>query len=112
MLGIWFVAYSSLKRLKRIIRDMEQSFSSATVTTQRVALVSAIGSDLALRGLLADTAAALSEAGVSISAVHQSRRQIDMRFVIDEADYTTAVTALHRRLVESQGHGSAIAKAS
>ena len=102
----------SLKRLKRIIRDMEQSFPSATVTAQRVALVSAIGSDLALRGLLADTAAALSEAGVSISAVHQSRRQIDMRFVIDEADYDIGVTALHRRLVESQDHGSAIAKAS
>lgn len=102
----------SLKRLKRIIRDMEQDFPSATVTTQRVALVSAIGSDLALRGLMADTAAALSSAGINISAVHQSRRQIDMRFVIDEADYTTAVAALHRCLVESQCHGSAIAKAS
>ncbi len=102
----------SLKRLKRIIRDMEQDFPSATVTAQRVALVSAIGSDLALPGLLADTAAAFCAAGINISAVHQSRRQIDMRFVIAEADYKAAVAALHRCLVESKDHGSTIAKAS
>lgn len=102
----------SLKRLKRIIRDMEAAFPEAQITSQRVALVSAIGSDLQVRGILADTAKSLAEAGVSVMAVHQTRRQIEMRFVVEEADYQAAIAALHRSLVESLDHGRAIALAS
>ena len=102
----------SLKQVKRVVRDMETDFPDAQITAQRVALVSAIGSDLQMRGIFADTAKALSQAGVSVMAVHQSRRQIEMRFVVEEADYEPAISALHRSLVESQDHGRAIALAS
>lgn len=102
----------SRKLLKRVLRDMESEFPEAVVKTQRVALVSAIGSDLQIRGVLADTAKSLAEAGVDVSAVQQSRRQIEMRFVVEEQDYETAIAALHRSLVESHDHGRAIALAS
>lgn len=102
----------SLKRLRRIVRDMETAWPNAQITTQRIALVSAIGSDLQVRGILADTAKSLAEAGVSVMAVHQSRRQIEMRFVVEESDYQPAIAALHKSLVEAHDHGRAIALAS
>jgi len=58
--------------------------------------------------MLARTAATLAEADVVIQAVHQSMRQVDMQFVLEEKDYESAVRALHSELVEAHNHGRAI----
>jgi aspartate kinase len=87
------------KQLKRAIGDLEQRFPNATVSTAKVALVSAIGSDLNVPGLTAVAAQALTEAGVEILGMQQLMRRVDLQFIVREADYKAAVRALHARLV-------------
>ena len=62
-------------------------------------------------GLLAETATALAEAGISILAMLQPLRQVDMQCVIDERDYDDAIRALHRRRMERHDRGVAICAA-
>ena len=74
-------------------------------------MVSAIGSDMKIPGMLAKTVSALSEVNISILAMHQSIRQVDMQFVLNEDDYEEAVKSLHRCLIEVHDHGEAICAA-
>ena len=90
----------SLKSIKRVITDLNSAFESATITTRKVAIVTAIGSDLSLAGLTASAVNALARAGVDILGIHQLIRNVDILFVVDETDYEKAITALHRRLIE------------
>ena len=83
----------------------------AEVRVHNIAIVSAIGSDLKVKGILAKTVAALAEAGISIQAIHQSIRQVEMQCVINEDDYDAAVAALHKALIEPENHGDVIAAA-
>jgi aspartate kinase len=103
---------TNLKTVKRIRAELEDTFPEAEVDQKKVAIVSVIGSDLKINGLLAQTALAISSAGISILAVHQCMRQVDVQFVIQEEDYATAVKALHQSLVEIHDHGRAICLAS
>jgi aspartate kinase len=89
-----------LKSVRRVIRDLEAAYPSADVTIRRVAIVSAIGSDLALPGLTATVVGAVAAAGVEVLGVHQLMRNVDVMLVVDEDDYDRAVRALHGALVE------------
>ncbi|MDO3386343.1 aspartate kinase [Gilvimarinus sp. SDUM040013] len=102
---------ANLKTVNRIRRVLEQAYPDAEINTRKVAVVSAIGSDMKVPGMLAKTVSALSEVNISILAMHQSIRQVDMQFVIDEDDYDTAVQSLHRCLIEVHNHGDAICAA-
>lgn len=103
---------TNLKTMKRIRQALEEAFPEALIDQKKVAIVSAIGSDLKIKGLLAQTAKSVANADVSILAVHQSMRHVDVQFVIDEEDYAQAVRALHHELVEVHDHGRAICLAS
>ena len=63
-------------------------------------------------GMLAKAVQAIANANVSVLAIHQSMRQVDMQFVVREADYSTTITCLHQALVEIHNHGRAICLAS
>lgn len=89
-----------LKTVKRVVSDLREKFPSATITTRKVAIVSAIGSDLKVPGLTAAATRALAEAGVETLGLHQLMRHVDIQFVVDESDFTKSVKALHRALVE------------
>lgn len=99
---------ANLKTVKRIQASMTELFPGAEITVRKVCIVSAIGSDLKIPGMLARTAQALADAGVDILGVHQCMRQVDMQFVLDEEDYETAIKAMHSQLVEVFNHGRAI----
>jgi aspartate kinase len=99
---------ANLKTVKRIQAAMAELFPGAEINVRKVCIVSAIGSDLKIPGMLARTAKALADAGVDILGVHQCMRQVDMQFVLDEEDYNTAVKAMHSQLVEVYNHGRAI----
>jgi len=99
---------TNLKILKRLCRSVEAQFPEAEVTHQKVAIVSAIGSDLNIPGMLAKTVKALADNHISVLALHQSMRQVDMQFVVNEADYEGAIQGMHRALVEIHDHGRAI----
>lgn len=103
---------TNLKTVKRICRELENLFPEAEINQQKVAIVSAIGSDMQVPGLLAKTVAALAEQDISVLAMHQSMRQVDMQFVISEDDWESAIQSLHRHLVEVHDHGRAICLAS
>jgi aspartate kinase len=101
----------NIKTIKRIQSTLQQRFPDAELNVRKVAILSAIGSDMQVPGILAQTVKALADANISILAVHQSMRQVDMQFILAEPDYETAVKSLHRCLVEVHNHGIAICAA-
>lgn len=106
--SITFYLAGNKKMINRLTRLIEEQLPTAGVSLQSVALVSAIGSDLNVKGMLSRTVTALSHAGINVMALHQTMRQVEMQCIVAEADYETAIQALHRTLVESENHGRAI----
>ena len=104
--------HTNLKSIRRLVSQLEKQFPEADISQRKVAIVSAIGSDMQVPGILAKTVAALAKRDISVLALHQSMRQVDMQFVIDESDYEAAVQSLHHYLVEVHDHGRAICLAS
>jgi aspartate kinase len=102
---------TNLKNIKRIRKALEERYSDSELSVRKVAIVSAIGSDMQVPGILAKTVKALADSGISVLAVHQSMRQVDMQFVVAEEDYGLAVKSLHRCLIEVHDHGEAICAA-
>jgi len=102
---------TNLKTLKRLRQALEEAYPDAEFTQRKVAIVSAIGSDMKVAGILAQAVSALSGEGISIQAMHQSMRQVNIEFFVDESDYERAVKALHRGLVEVHDHGRTICAA-
>lgn len=98
--------------LKHISKQLKNRYPDAEISQRVVAIVSAIGSDMQVPGILSRTVNVLAEQNISILAIHQSMRQVDMQFIIDESDYEIAVKSLHRSLVEVHDHGRAICLAS
>jgi len=103
---------TNLKTIKRIRTALEEKYPDAEVNQQKIAIVSAIGSDMKVSGMLAKTVQAVATNGVSVLAVHQSMRQVDMQFVVDQSDYEKTVKSLHEALIEIHDHGRAICLAS
>tara|TARA_R110002110_G_scaffold415860_1_gene658729 strand:+ start:48285 stop:49727 length:1443 start_codon:yes stop_codon:yes gene_type:complete len=99
---------SNLKTVNRIRRALEETYPDAEINQQKVCIVSAIGSDMHIAGILADAVSALAEEGISVQAMHQSMRQVDMQFIVNDADYDGAIKSLHHCLVEVHDHGTAI----
>ncbi|MDP4547972.1 MAG: aspartate kinase [Marinobacter sp.] len=103
---------TTLKHVKRVVKAMEEAFPNAELSTRKVALVSAIGSDMKVPGILARSVKSLADKGISVLAIHQCMRQVDIQFVIDEDHYDSAISALHGALIEPHNHEYAIVAAS
>ncbi|TBU99149.1 aspartate kinase [Stutzerimonas kirkiae] len=109
--SITYYLSGSRKLINRAARLIEEQYPRAEVTVHNIAIVSAIGSHMKVKGILAKTAAALAEAGISIQALHQSIRQVEMQCVVNEEDYDAAIIALHQALIEPENHKGVIAAA-
>lgn len=70
------------------------------VTCDRVAIVCAIGSNIAKPGILAKATGSLAAADINILAVSQTSRQTNMQFIILRQHFTKAQCALHGALCE------------
>lgn len=81
-----------------LVGELRAMFDS--VLTRPVAIVCAIGSNIAKPGILARAAKALADAGVNIINVAQTARQTNMQFAIAREDFVTAQRALHAELCE------------
>jgi aspartate kinase len=103
---------TNLKTVKRIQTAVEERFPGAELNQRKVAIVSAIGSDMQIPGILAKAVQAVARNNISVLAVHQSMRQVDMQFIVSESDYEATVKSLHAALVEVHDHGRAICLAS
>jgi aspartate kinase len=103
---------TNLKTVKRIQEAIEERFPEADLNQRKVAIVSAIGSDMQIPGILAKAVQAVASKNISVLAVHQSMRQVDMQFIVNESDYDATIKSLHAALVEVHDHGRAICLAS
>lgn len=90
---------TNLKTIKRIRNVLQDKYPDAELDQRKVAIVSAIGSDMRVSGMLSHVVAALAAQNINVLAMHQSMRQVDIQFVINEEDYELAVKSLHVCLV-------------
>ncbi len=88
------------RRINWLMERLQSVYSDADIRVEKLAMVSAIGSDMKIPGLLQKAAGALSAAGVNIQSVHQAMRQVDIMFLVSDSDYAKAVKALHETLIE------------
>lgn len=102
---------SNLKTIKRVEKVLQEQHPECEIRIRRVAVVSAIGSDMKVKGILAKTVAALANSNINVQALHQSMRQVDMQFIVDSDDCELAVKSLHECLIEIHDHGEAICAA-
>ncbi len=68
------------------------------VSTSPVAIVCAIGSNIAQPGIMAKAAQALADKSINILAVSQTNRQTNMQFVVERDQFAQAQTVLHGAL--------------
>ena len=80
----------------QFIDELKERFYEITV--KKVAIVSAMGTNIAQPGALAKAATALAEQNINIEAVSQSLKQVNMQFVIDRNDFHRAIIALNEVL--------------
>jgi aspartate kinase len=81
-----------------LVDEMRKRFE--VVTTQNVAIVCAIGSNIAKPGMLAKAAQALADENINILSVSQTTRQTNMQFTLQRDHFVRAQRALHRALCE------------
>lgn len=72
------------------------------VVAKPVALVSCMGTNIALPGILSKASTALFQSGINVEGFSQSLRQISMQFVIRRESYKDAIRALNEALCLSQ----------
>ncbi len=68
------------------------------VTTRKVAVVCAIGSNIAKPGVLAKATQVLAQNKINIDSIAQSLRQINIQFVIEREQYKEAIITLNQAL--------------
>ena len=79
-----------------LLRDLRIQFE--VVTVQELAIVCAIGSNIAKPGILAKATKALADAHINILTVSQTSRQTNMQFTVDRDHFVLAQRALHQAL--------------
>jgi aspartate kinase len=68
------------------------------VIARSVAIVCAIGSNIAQPGIMAKATQALADNGINIIAVSQTSRQTNMQFIVERDEFANAQRALHGAL--------------
>lgn len=98
--------------VKRVMADLQKAHPEASISTQAVAMVSVIGSDIARPGLVPDALNALAEADIAMIAMQHQIRNVDVQFIIGCEDFDRAIKALHVALVEDVAVEPAISRAA
>ena len=85
---------------KALIRELKEKYP--IVTVKAVAVVCAIGSNIAKPGVLAKAANALAINKINVECFSQSLRQVNMQFVILREQYEKAIIAMNDALCIDQ----------
>ncbi|SEA62632.1 aspartate kinase [Pedobacter hartonius] len=83
---------------KHLLKDLQNEFEKITV--EKVALVSVLGSNMDQPGLLAKSAYALTEKGISIKSAGFALRKVNIQFLVAREDFKTAVIALNSAMTQ------------
>lgn len=81
-----------------LVAELRDKFEEITV--KPVAIVCAIGSNIAKPGILAMAASSLGRAKINIIGVSQTARQTNMQFVVERSEFVHAQQVLHHDLCE------------
>jgi aspartate kinase len=81
---------------EELIKELKDNYHEITVLP--VALVCALGTNIAKPGILANATRALAEKNINIKCISQSLKQVNMQFVINRKDYKNAIIALNDAL--------------
>jgi aspartate kinase len=79
-----------------LIKELKNNYEEVTV--KQVALVCALGTNIAKPGILAKATQALANNKINIESISQSLSQVNMQFVINRKDYKKAIIALNDAL--------------
>lgn len=79
-----------------LVEELKANFFE--VVAKPVAMVCALGTNIAQPGILAKAAQALYENNINIDCFSQSMRQVSMQFVISRENYQKAIVALNNAL--------------
>jgi aspartate kinase len=82
-----------------MVKELEGAYHRITI--KKVAIVCALGSNIAQPGALAKATGALYKNGINIESVSQSLMQVNMQFVIDREKYKDAIIALNQALCQT-----------
>lgn len=91
---------TGLKVIKRIKSRLERYYPGADISSRKISMVSVIGSDMNVPGILARISQSLADANISVLAIHQGMRQVDIRLVVEDDQYEAALKLLHETLIE------------
>ncbi len=80
----------------RLVAELSDTFE--LVSTSLVAIVCAIGSNIAQPGIMAKASQALATDRINILAVSQTSRQTNMQFIVERDQFASAQRALHKAL--------------
>jgi len=82
---------------KKMIRQLEESFTR--VISEKVAVVSLLGTNMDQIGLLAKSAAALSSAGIAIKSAGLALGKVNIQFIIAREDFRNAIIRLNQEII-------------
>lgn len=80
----------------RFLAELNEAMEK--ISTSPVAIVCAIGSNIAQPGIMAKAAQALADKSINITAVSQTNRQTNMQFIVKRDQFAEAQIALHGAL--------------
>lgn len=93
--SITMVVWDNYKS-RELVLELQKEFYQ--VITERVALVCAMGTNIAMPGFIYRASKALYEKNINIESLGQSLRQVNMQFVVKRESYKDAVIALNSEL--------------
>ena len=88
-----------LKSVRRVVAELEHAYPSADISARSLAIVSAIGRDLAGLRAFSRGLGALEEAGIEVIAAHQTPRNVDIQFAVAREQADRAIETLHAALI-------------
>ena len=88
------------EKSRELIKSLIKKYE--TINSKEVAVVCAIGSNIAKPGILEQATSCLAKNKINIICISQSMRQVNMQFVIERKDYEKAIIALNKKLCLNQ----------
>jgi len=85
---------------KELEKELKEKYYEVTI--KNVALVCALGTNIAKPGIIAKATRAFADNHINIDAISQSLKQVNMQFVISRDDYRKAIIVLNDALCVSE----------